>query len=41
VGVGTTVLWPWEIGVWTLGVYGFGFAVLLVVLSRVRMETPQ
>lgn len=41
VGVGTTVLWPWEIGVWTLGVYGFGFVVLLVVLSRVRMETPQ
>jgi UDP-GlcNAc:undecaprenyl-phosphate GlcNAc-1-phosphate transferase len=41
VGVGTSVLWPWEVGVWTLGGYGLGFVVLLVALSRVRMETPQ
>ena len=39
VGVGTAALWPWEAGLWTLGGYGLGFVVLLVVLARVRMET--
>lgn len=39
VGVGTAALWPWEVGLWTLGGYGIGFVLLLVVLARVRMET--
>jgi UDP-GlcNAc:undecaprenyl-phosphate GlcNAc-1-phosphate transferase len=38
VGVGTATLWPWEVGVWTLAGYALAFAVLLVVLARVRME---
>lgn len=41
VGVGTASLWPWEVGVWVLGGYGLAFVVLLVVLSRVRMEAPR
>ena len=39
VGVGTAAIWPWEVGLWTLGGYGLGFVVLLLVLARVRMET--
>jgi UDP-GlcNAc:undecaprenyl-phosphate GlcNAc-1-phosphate transferase len=40
VGVGTATLWPWEAGLLALGVYGLGFVVLLIVLTRVRMEAP-
>ena len=38
VGVGTAVLWPWQVGVWALGLWVLVVLVLLIVLSRVRME---
>ena len=41
VGVGTATVWPWEAGLWTLGGYGLGFVVLLIVLARVRMEASR
>jgi hypothetical protein len=38
VGVGTAVLWPWQVGVWALGLWVLVVLVLLIVLTRVRME---
>ncbi|MGD1146839.1 MAG: MraY family glycosyltransferase [Thermoanaerobaculaceae bacterium] len=40
-GVGTTVLWSWQVGLWALGGYALGLVVLLAVLARVRMEVPE
>ena len=40
-GVGTAVLWPWEVGVAVLGGYALAMVVLLAVLARVRMEAPE
>ncbi len=40
VGVGTAALWPWQIGIWVLGAYVVVLVVILVLLSRVRMEAP-
>lgn len=37
VGVGTAVLWPWEVGVAVLAGFALAFVVLLAVLARVRM----
>ena len=36
-GVGTAVLWPWEVGVTVLSGFALAFVVLLAVLARVRM----
>ncbi len=41
VGLGTAVLWPWELGLAALGVYGLAIVALLVWLSHVSMETPE
>jgi UDP-GlcNAc:undecaprenyl-phosphate GlcNAc-1-phosphate transferase len=41
VGVGTATFLPWEVGVWALGAYSLALVVLLVMLARVRMETPE
>ena len=41
VGISTATVLPWEVGVWTLGGYALGVVVLLIVLARVKMETPQ
>ena len=40
-GVGTAVLWPWQVGLWVLGGYALGLTVVLAVLARVRMEGSQ
>jgi len=40
IGVASAALFPWQIGLWLLGGYAVGLLVLLVVLARVRMETP-
>ena len=37
VGVGTAVLWSWQIGLWTLGAYALALVTLLVALTRVDM----
>ncbi len=41
VGVGTATLWPWQVGVWALGLYMLLVLALLIVLARVRMEVPR
>ena len=41
VGVGTAILWSWQVGLWMLGGYAFSLVVLLVALGRVRMEVPE
>ena len=40
-GVGTTVLWSWQIGLWVLGGYALGLVVLLSLLAHIRMEVPE
>ena len=37
-GVGTAVVWSWEVGVWVMGGYGLALVVLLTALARIRME---
>jgi UDP-GlcNAc:undecaprenyl-phosphate GlcNAc-1-phosphate transferase len=37
-GVGTAVLWPYEVGLWALGAFAVAIFVTLVVLARVDME---
>ena len=41
VGVGLAVLWPWQVGVWALGLYTVLLLAVLVVLARVRMEASE
>ena len=40
-GVGTAVLWAWEVGIAALGGYALAVIVLLAVLARVRMEASE
>jgi len=40
-GIGTAAVWSWQVGVWVLGAYALGLAVLLGALARVRMEVPE
>jgi UDP-GlcNAc:undecaprenyl-phosphate/decaprenyl-phosphate GlcNAc-1-phosphate transferase len=37
IGVGTTLLWPWQLALWLLGGYLLAVVVLLVALARVDM----
>ena len=41
VGLGTALLWQWQVGITALGAYALAVVVLLVRLARVPMETPQ
>ena len=36
-GVGTAILWPWEVGVVVLGAFALAMVILLAVLASVRM----